>query len=521
MAIFGRRQPHAPLVLRGLPTPGPSLARIVTPRGQDVAQTAALSRRQQNRFIVRTLIQYQPAAAPPVGVVVVPRWQLASQAAAFAPRRPAGHVTIIRGGGPKIAGSTVAPRGQLTAQASVLASHRPNGHITVAKGGGQPATNATVSPRGQFAAQQSGLAARRPNGRVSIVRAGGQPAVNVIVSPRGQLTAQAAALAARRPKGNVSVVRGGGQPAAGKTVLFGQRTARDAANSAHRPLFQPIIRTLLRYAPPVPTVPIGAVVTPRGQLNALLAALSPRRPSGRITVNRAGGPKGVGQTVLFGQRTAQAATAFAHRPLFRPIVLGLLAYQPFTVPPVGAVIVPRGQLAAQLAALAPRRPAGRIIVVRGSGAKEAAQTLLFGQRTSRDAVNLARRVVGKVEIGRGGGPSIPIARTAVFGQRTSRDATNFAHRPLFRPIQRGLLAYAPPVPQPPIGSIVSPRGERSSRDAALRFRRPLFRPIFKTSILPVQPVPPTPPFYITWRGVTNLAVPWTGVTNRVVTWDGL
>jgi hypothetical protein len=260
------------------------------------------------------------------------------------------------------------------------------------------------------------------------------------------------------------------------------------------------------------------LVAPRGQLAAQLAAFAERRPAGRITVNRAGGQKAVGQSLLFGQWTALAAANFAHRPLFRAIIRGLIQYQPIAVPPIGTAVMPRGQLAAQLAALA-RRPAGRVIIVRGGGTRSVAQSLLFGQRTAQASAILARKIVGKVEIGRGGGPTIPIGHTAMFGQRTSRDAANFAHRPLFRPKTLGLLAYAPPVPQPPIGVVKVPRGERAARDAALRFHRPLFRPIIKTPILFVSPTPPPTPFYITWRGTTNLAVPWTGVTNLKVDWN--
>ncbi len=60
----------------------------------------------------------------------------------------------------------------------------------------------------------------------------------------------------KRHLGHAAIIRAGGQPAVGR-ALIRTKAARDASGFAHRPLFQPIIKTLLRYAPPAAVPPVS------------------------------------------------------------------------------------------------------------------------------------------------------------------------------------------------------------------------------------------------------------------------
>lgn len=189
-------------------------------------------------------------------------------------------------------------------------------------------------PAGQAAARDAALARRRPVGRVFIIKGGGQPSPNRVVIPTGQTTALATALLPRRPVGRVSVVHGGGRQTTAQAVLRGASTSRDAANAWHRPLFQPVIRGLIRYVPPAPTVPIGIVVAPFGQAGSQAAAFARHRPAGRVFIIKGGGVAAVGRMVLRGDKVSRDASNFARRPLFQPVIRGLIRY----VPPVSTTV---------------------------------------------------------------------------------------------------------------------------------------------------------------------------------------
>src|SRR4051812_25790374 len=126
MAIFGRRQPHQPLILRGIPTPQRSVSRFVTPHS------------------------------------------LAVLAASY---RPRGSVTLIHGGGKPSVSHSVSPSGTLEAH---LAARRPKYTTAVVRGGGQPSRSRLTIPAGQAASLAASIFPRRPRGSASVIRGGGR-----------------------------------------------------------------------------------------------------------------------------------------------------------------------------------------------------------------------------------------------------------------------------------------------------------------------------------------------------------
>lgn len=363
MAIFGRRQPHAPVILNGLPTPRKSVANIVVPHDRFDAQAATqVAHRPQGKItILRGMAHASPtflakppalfgqeesqAAAlarkphgsvtivhgggkPSVSQIKSPIGQQEAQAAALARNRPSGHVAIVRGGGrPSFANITL-PNGQVEAHAAVFSRNRPAGKISVIKGGGQPSTARATVPVGQQTALAGALSPKRPRGKVLIVRGGGpRPSPQIITVPSDQATSLAAALAPRRPRGQASIISGGRQAAA--QIIVRDKASRDAANFAHRPLFQPVIKTLIRYLPFV-APPIGKIIQPNGQAAAVLAAFAERRLKVSVLVLRGGhAPKA--RLFISGQVSRDASLS-ARRALYRPVILTLEQYVP--VPPI-------------------------------------------------------------------------------------------------------------------------------------------------------------------------------------------
>lgn len=512
MALFGRRQPHGPTILRGLQTPGAPVGRVVVPQGQLAAHASSLlSRRPRGRItIVRGLGQ------PSFNRIVTPAGQQTSLAAALAPRRPLGKVQIIHAGGPASTSRQIVPQGQFSAQAAALASRSPRGHIAAIKGGGQPSV-ARIVIRGTGVARDAANAAHRPLFQPIIRKLYtfappvSTTPIGVVVTPVGVAASQAASLSTRRPRGKIQVIQSGGPPSVARALVRGERTARDAANQAHRPLFQPIVRTLIRFATAAATAPVGKVVTPsggaasqaaalvrrpngkiqviraggravttarlvipQGQLAAQAAAYAPRRPAGKVTIGKRGAPAAVSQSVLTGGLASRAACNKAYRPLFQPIIrtVGKAA-------PVAHLVIPQGQSNSLAAAYAPRRPAGRITV---------------GKR----------------------GANTPISRTMLTGGSASRDAANRAHRPTFQPVQRRLIQYTPLVVGPPIGRTISPTGTRASRDAANWAHRPLFHPVIQRVIQYAPPLALPPSIFLTGNIQRNLGTSGNAQRNVVL-----
>lgn len=117
MAILGRRQPHAPIILRpGTPA---SVARVVYPNRGGVAQAAALfSRRPLFRTILKT-------AGPPASVArIILSGDRASRDAAIFARRPL-FQPIFKRAGPPPSLNTFTIRGQGTSKAAALAGRQP------------------------------------------------------------------------------------------------------------------------------------------------------------------------------------------------------------------------------------------------------------------------------------------------------------------------------------------------------------------------------------------------------------
>jgi hypothetical protein len=166
MAVFGRRQPHAPIIL------SPTVKSAVAPT-----------------FLAKS----------PVIVGQGPSQQAA--------RRPVGTVILRRLGSPKPVTSPIITRGLNASQATALASRRPAGRIQIIRGGGRSPIARIATPTGLFAAQTAAIA-RKPTGRVRITRKGLSPPVGKSIAPRGQNTAQAAALAARSPFVFKPIIRG-------------------------------------------------------------------------------------------------------------------------------------------------------------------------------------------------------------------------------------------------------------------------------------------------------------------------
>jgi hypothetical protein len=160
MAIFGRRQPHAPIILRplmGLAPQGP-IAKIV----------------QSTK---------------------------ASQFAAIAARAPRGHVTINRVGPPQSVAEII--QATRAAQTAAVNARAPRGHVTINRVGAQPAVGRIVTPEGMTRALLAALLPRLPRGAV-IIKGLIQyqpPAPNAPVGKIVQISleAVAAALLARRP----------------------------------------------------------------------------------------------------------------------------------------------------------------------------------------------------------------------------------------------------------------------------------------------------------------------------------
>jgi hypothetical protein len=197
---------------------------------------------------------------------------------------------------------------------------------------GKPLSTLVV-PRGGFPAQTTPVIARRLHGSTTIIKGGGgKIPPGQIALPFGQGESHWGVLARNRPAGKIQIIKGGGNPSTAKLQLR-DKISRDAANLACRPLFQPVIKTLIRYAlPAIP--PIGKVIEPNGQVPALSSALFRQRPNGNISIKRAGGlPSKSRITTKLG--AIEAAIRF-RRPLFRVTTLSLNTYVP--LPPVSAVI---------------------------------------------------------------------------------------------------------------------------------------------------------------------------------------
>lgn len=285
MAVFGRRQPHAPLVLRGLLPARPPVA-VICVVGQKTSQLAA------DRYFRRSFPPLIVRAGGPKATAQAVLVQRQSQPAA---RRPQGRALVARAGGPApTAHSLVVQR---VAQA---AARRPQGLAKVVTAGGPVA-----AARALVVQRVSQPAARRPQGRALGIRGGGPPAVG-----RAFVVQRVAQPAARRPQTRTTVVRGGGPAGVARALLV----IRQAQPAARRPQSRSILLAPPRAAPPPVTAPIGVAV-----LVQRVSQLAARRPGSRVLVVRSGGRPAVGRTVVLSQ-VARHAAERAFRRSFPPVI---------------------------------------------------------------------------------------------------------------------------------------------------------------------------------------------------------
>lgn len=319
MAIFGRRQPHQPLILRPTVRTGPAIGELIQ-----------LSKAAQNAAIIAHRPPLRPTILTSLAPVVTPSagWitliSRASLQAALLARRPVFKPILLHP--PPSPPTSTAPVGRLLQQSKV--------------------------------AQAAAIFARRPPLRPFIV-------VPRIVAPLlipsvgwiTQITRASiqAAIAARQPLLK-PLIRHPAPPAAVTTppigrIILHSKAAQTAA------LLKPIIKTRILFSAAPPAIIAGPAFV-RGQLASLAAALAARRPlfkpliETRIKFSQPAGPP-VGRLLVLNQ--SLTASLFAHRPMFR-VTINRREFYLASVPPVAGRAFVRGQLEALVAAIEARMP---------------------------------------------------------------------------------------------------------------------------------------------------------------------
>jgi hypothetical protein len=272
VAVFGRRQPHAPLILHGLLPPQKPIGRVQI-FGQKTAQHSA------NRYFYRS---FSPIIKRAGGQPATARALIVQRQAQTASQRP-----FRRG---------------------VFVSAAP------------PAPVISAAPVGKsllFGVKTSQAAADRYFRRrltPTINRAGGRPAVAQAFLALTALRT-AADRYARRSLTPVIIRRVGSAPSTARSLIV----QRQAQTAAQRPVRRPIWISPAPPAPVVVTVPIGKVLL-FGQKTAQHAADRFYRRAFPTIIKRAGGVRSVARTVLIGQKTGQLAADRYFRRSFPAII---------------------------------------------------------------------------------------------------------------------------------------------------------------------------------------------------------
>jgi hypothetical protein len=273
---------HRPLFKVTIQTPGQpqSVAQIVVPFCRFAAQAEANA---QHRPLFQPQIK-KLGAAGAVARVVMPTGQLEAQAAANARHRPLYQPQIKTKGSPGSV-AVVVLRGGMTSQAAAQFAHRPlfqpiiKTLLRYVPPPGSPPVASPVIVRGAFASQAAANFAHRPLFRVLALGLGpAGPPVGHFAAPVGATVADRSGAALYRRFWQTQILRAGGRSPVGRIVKpHGAFSSQVAANFAHRPLFQPQIKTLIQYMqillPPNPLP-----VTPRGTFAAQAAANALHRP---------------------------------------------------------------------------------------------------------------------------------------------------------------------------------------------------------------------------------------------------
>lgn len=443
MAVFGRRQPHQPIILR----PTVIGAAAATP---PIGQILQLSKAAQQAALLRVQRRFNPViktkgATPPIASPVVFRGQDQSQAAAIRARTPYVFRPTIK---------TLGPPPPVARQIQV-----------------------------SEIAQASAIFARRPLFLPIEKKIGPAPPVGKVVAPQGQATSREAALFARRPLFRPIFKTAGPSPSVAQIVTPGhQQSSREAASFAHRPLFQPITKTHGQQPP------VGLIVSPKGQGDSRESSLYAHRPLFRPTTKTVGQqPPAASPFAVHGLSVSTTnALSFRQPYVFKPAIK-----RPGSQPSTAQVVVPRGQTVSQAAAIAGRRPFVfkpiiKSPIVLGSPivATPIGQVVLLSRAAVAAALLSFPRPFRPI-IKTKGSPA-PVAGPVVVprGQGTTQAAALRGRRPyVFKPLIRTLIQYQPSV----ITFIAQqPRlfGRLASQQAAIAGRRQsLFPPV------PLIPVP--------------------------------
>lgn len=259
----------------------------------------------------------------------------------------------------------------------------------------------------------------------------------------------------------------------------GQFSALAAAQFAHRPLFQPIIRHAGK------TAPVSHFMV-AGRFESQEAAKIAHRPLFQPVIKNRGAPPAVGKIVEgHGTRASRDAANIAHRPLFQPLtkhppkfaISGQVrAFSP--IASANAFRHQRFQVQALNSANGPPPPGGapvgrKLIVTFASLA-----AALYFRRVSRNALKRIGASPSKAKLIRPQGQ-------AVFA------ATRIRFHELHPGIGR-ILQYGPPVITPAAGKSVLVGGFASIA-AAIAAHRPLFKTMIATmSNVLGPPGPPIP-----------------------------
>ena len=431
MAVFGRRQPHAPVILRG-GRYQPPVGKLIIPRGVSCSILAA--RRPSGGAIV-VKGGGQPAVA---------RFKIVRTIGADSyPRRPRGKVIILQGAPPSPATAFVAGRPVVISQARAAVSPRllPRSRVIVRTGGGAPPVGRVIVRQ----ALQPALFPRLPRGDVIILGRGPSPPIGRVVVRQ----ALQSALLPRLPRGDVITLGRGPRPPVGRSRILGQSLG--AALFARRPAGRVYIlrgatpqqspavgRIQLQQArwgpyPPSRPVTIQTIATPPPVVPVIIPTITGFNDS-TIAFNGAIPFNGV--PTLAGKPLVQQALDAALRGRLsrgRVITLSRVAFK--YQPPIGRI---RVVSQAQTAALYPRLPRGKVLILRNGSPPPVGRFRFVSAVTAAIFPRLPRggRQVLK------GGPRGPTGRQ-VFVRAPSTRPQQFP--PILRTFVRPPVVLPPPV----------------------------------------------------------------------------
>jgi hypothetical protein len=419
VARFGRRQPHAPIILHGLPTPQPPIGQFRL-FGQRTSQHAA------DRFFRRS---FAPIIKRAGGPPIVGRALIFQAVANKSSRRPRYGITILVSKilappSPPIAQKVIA--GQKTSQAAADRYYRRSFPPIIKTPGSPP----SVARLLVYQAVAGTAAARRPRFGVVIL-------VSKIVNSL---------------------------PPIGQTLIAGQKTGQAAADRFFRRSFPPLIK---RGGGP-------AIVGKLVILNQALRAAWDRfyRRSFPPIIKEAGGPAIVGRALVY-QAIANVST---RRPRYGIIILMPRVEAPPVTTPVGRLFI-AGQKTSQLAADRAFRRSFPPMIKRGGGRPSVNRLFIYTQASKLAADRAYRRSFQPIFKTRGTPPSVGRLFTV---QRVSQLAAR-------RPWRRGIWQTPQPLrPQPvvsaPIGRLLTV--QKVSQAAARRSMCRVLR------IVPTVPIGP-------------------------------